>query len=187
MTTSRSSGCVIALVLAVIALAGPATGALAQGKGTEDTPSAPSDVPSAQPSDRPGGGAPGSGLGGRSTPADSEPAPVTRDEPPAAPERWNSAAAAIWHVRGQVRVAIGYSGMRSSSDDAKASAIEACKKAGGSGCKAIGAWNAGCLYITTGHTTSRAGWASGASSDAATKKCRSDGFTCKTPIGGCVE
>jgi hypothetical protein len=101
--------------------------------------------------------------------------------------RWNSAAAAIWHVRGQVKVAIGYSGTRSSADDAKASAIEACKSAGGQGCKAIGAWNAGCLYITTGHSAKRAGWASGASSDAATKKCQGDGFTCKPPIGGCLD
>jgi len=90
-------------------------------------------------------------------------------------------------VRGRVRVAIGYSGTRASADDARSSAIDACKEAGGSGCKALGAWNAGCVYITTGHAASRAGWASGATSEAAMTKCRGNGFTCKTPIGGCVD
>jgi hypothetical protein len=184
MRTTRSSAFVIAIVAAV-ALASPATKALAQGKGTEDTPSAPpTDTPSVRPSDRPGGAA-GAPPGGRDTRA--EPPPAVPDEPPAAPEHWNSAAAAIWHVRGQVKVAIGYSGTRSSADDAKAGAVEACKSAGGQGCKAIGAWNTGCLYITTGHTTKRAGWASGATADAATQKCRGDGFTCKQPIGGCLD
>jgi hypothetical protein len=182
----KISALVIAMA-AAFSLAAPANQAFAQGKGVEDTPSArPSETPSARPSDRPGG-APGAGLGGRSTPAEPEPPPVMRDEPPAAPERWNSAAAAIWHVRGRVRVAIGYSGIRSSADDARSSALEACQKAGGSGCKAVGAWNAGCLYITTGHTANRAGWASGATTDAALKKCRGDGFTCKPPIGGCLD
>jgi len=180
---------VIAIAAAVVLACLP-SGAVAQGKGTAGTPStpseAPSDTPSTGPSDRPGG-ARGSGVGTRTAPPQAEPAPVTRDEPPVEAERWNSAAAAIWHVRGQVKVAIGYSGTRSSADDAKASAIEACKSAGGQGCKAIGAWNAGCLYITTGHTAKRAGWASGASSDAATQKCKGDGFTCKPPIGGCLD
>ena len=57
----------------------------------------------------------------------------------------------------------------------------------GSGCKALGAWSSGCVYITTGHAVSRAGWASGATVEAALKKCRGDGFTCKPPIGGCVD
>src|SRR5438067_1003037 len=117
----KTSALLIAMT-AAIALAAPATNVLAQGKGVEDTPSArPSDAPSVRPSDRPGG-APGAGIGGRSTPAEPDtPPPVMRDEPPAPPERWNSAAGAIWHVRGRVRVAIGYSGVRSSADDARAS------------------------------------------------------------------
>jgi Domain of unknown function (DUF4189) len=160
-------------IAATVALASPATRALAQGKGADDTPG--------------GGGA------GRGAPSQSEPAPAPspssppREERPAPPTRWNSIASAIWHVRGRVRVAIGYSGARSSDEDARASAIEACRNAGGSGCKALGAWSSGCLYITTGHTGSRAGWASGATSDAALAKCRGNGFTCKTPIGGCVD
>ena len=157
-------------VAAAVALALPASQALAQGKGADETP---------------GGG----GVGRGEAPARSEPspAPSPREERPAPPTRWNAVASAIWHVRGRVRVAIGYSGTRSSADDARSSAIDACKEAGGSGCKALGAWNSGCVYITTGHAASRAGWASGATSEAALTKCRGNGFTCKTPIGGCVD
>jgi hypothetical protein len=161
----------VVVVAAAVALVSPASVALAQGKGAGDVL--------------------GGGTGGREATPQSEPAPSPtppRAAPPASPpERWNSVASAIWRVRGRVRVAIGYSGTRSSSEDARSSAIDACKNAGGSGCKALGAWNSGCVYITTGHATSRAGWASGATIDAALKKCRGDGFTCKTPIGGCVD
>jgi uncharacterized protein DUF4189 len=158
---------VIAIATAV-ALALPVNQALAQGKGSDDTP--------------------GGGGGGREAPAQSEPAPSPREERPTPPPaRWNSIASAIWHVRGRVRVAIGYSGANSSAEAARSGAIDACVKAGGSGCKALGAWSSGCVYITTGHAASRAGWASGATSEAALKKCRGDGFTCKPPIGGCVD
>ncbi len=160
----------ILVIAAVVALASPTTGALAQGKGES--------------------AAPGAGGIGREAPAQSEPAPTPsapEAEPTPPPVRWNSVASAIWRVRGRVHVAIGYSGTRTSADDARSSALDACKNAGGSGCKALGAWNAGCVYITTGHATNRAGWASGATSEAALKKCRGDGFTCKPPIGGCVD
>jgi hypothetical protein len=100
---------------------------------------------------------------------------------------WNSAAAAIWRVRGQARVAIGYSGTQPTEEAARANAIQACRSAGGSGCKAIGAWNSGCLYITAGHSSSRAAWGSGADADTAMKKCRAERVTCQRPIGGCVD
>ncbi len=159
-----------ALVITLaVALVWPVHQALAQGKG----------------GDVPGVGGTGREASPQSAPA---PAPTPREEPPAAaPVRWNSVASAIWRVRGRVRVAIGYSGTRKSAEEARSSAIEACKNAGGTDCKALGAWNSGCLYITTGHTANRAGWASGATSEAALSKCRGDGFTCKTPIGGCVD
>ncbi len=53
--------------------------------------------------------------------------------------------------------------------------------------KSRGAWNFGCVYITTGSTRSRAGWGSGNSEEAALSKCREDGLSCKKPIGGCVD
>ncbi|HTV36203.1 MAG TPA: DUF4189 domain-containing protein [Xanthobacteraceae bacterium] len=95
-------------------------------------------------------------------------------------------AASLYRVQGRAHVAIGYSGTQPTEDEAKDAAIQACKDAGGRTCKAAGAWNYGCIYITTGHTADRAGWASGETADAATKRCRSDGFTCKQPIGGCI-
>ncbi len=108
--------------------------------------------------------------------------------PPAPPEkRWNAIASSIWRIRGRVHVAIGYSGTRSTEDEARNSAVQACRDGGGTTCKSTGAWNYGCVYITTGHTTNRAGWASGDTIDAALKRCRGNGFTCKEPIGGCVD
>ena len=129
---------------------------------------------------------PGSGGGGG---PDQAGAPVVRpddhQEPP--PARWNSVASAIWKVRGQVHVAIGYSGIRESPDDARERATDACRSAGGQGCKTVGAWNSGCVYITTGRTTNRAGWSSGPTLADALSKCRGSGFTCKPPIGGCID
>ncbi len=107
--------------------------------------------------------------------------------PPPAEKQWNAIASSVWRVHGRVHVAIGYSGTKSTEEDARSSAVQACSDAGGTTCKSTGAWNYGCVYITTGHTTNRAGWASGDTVDAALRRCRSNGFTCKQPIGGCVE
>lgn len=106
---------------------------------------------------------------------------------PPPPKPWNAIASSIWKVKGRVHVAIGYSGTRQTEEEARQSAIEACRGAGGRTCKSTGAWNFGCVYITTGSATNRAGWASGDSIAAALKKCRGNGFTCKQPIGGCVD
>jgi len=115
-------------------------------------------------------------------------APPPPPPPPPPPEKqWNAIASSIWRVHGRVHVAIGYSGTRSTEDEARSSAIRACRDAGGTTCKSTGAWNYGCVYITTGHTTNRAGWASGDTTEAALKRCRGNCFTCKQPIGGCVE
>jgi tetratricopeptide (TPR) repeat protein len=115
-------------------------------------------------------------------------APPPPPPPPPAPEKkWNAIASSIWRVHGRVHVAIGYSGNRTSEDEARSGAIQACRDGGGPTCKSTGAWNYGCVYITTGHTTNRAGWASGDTIEAALKRCRGNGFTCKEPIGGCVE
>jgi tetratricopeptide (TPR) repeat protein len=116
-----------------------------------------------------------------------EPRAPVAQAPPPAPKPWNSVAAAIWKVSGRVRVAVGYSGTRSSQEQARASAQEACRNAGGQNCQVKGAWNYGCVYITTGNTTNRAGWGSGSTTAEALRKCREQGLTCKDPIGGCVE
>jgi len=176
----RTTGLIAAIAFAAV-LAAPS--AYAQGKDAVPPPSENS------------GGNPvfNESSGPRSLPTESPmnspmnaPSTSTEQPPGPSPQRWNSAAAAIWRVSGRVHVAIGYSGVRSSDEEARSSAVKACREAGGSGCKAIGAWNSGCLYITTGHSSNRAGWGSGGDSETALKKCRSYGFTCKPPIGGCV-
>jgi tetratricopeptide (TPR) repeat protein len=115
------------------------------------------------------------------------PPPASQTLQPPPPKPWNAIASSIWKVKGRVHVAIGYSGTRPTEAEARQSAVNACKGAGGTTCKSTGAWNYGCVYITTGSAANRAGWASGDSIEAALKKCRGNGFTCKEPIGGCVE
>ncbi|HLH89343.1 MAG TPA: DUF4189 domain-containing protein [Xanthobacteraceae bacterium] len=177
----RRFGLLFVAVGAALLLAALPNQVLAEGKASDIGPQ------NDQPVDTPGSGA--AGGGGRGVPSQTEapstPPPARHQEP--TPDRWNSAAAAIWRHRGRVHVAIGYSGVRQTSDDARASALDACRSAGGQGCKPIGAWNNGCLYITTGTSSNRAGWGSGGSIEAALKKCRSYGFTCKKPIGGCID
>jgi tetratricopeptide (TPR) repeat protein len=113
--------------------------------------------------------------------------PAPAPPPPPAEKQWNAIASSVWRVRGRVHVAVGYSGLKSTEEEARSSAVQGCRDAGGTACKSTGAWNFGCVYITTGHTTNRAGWASGDSVEAALRRCRGNGFTCKQPIGGCVE
>ena len=88
---------------------------------------------------------------------------------------------------GRAFVAIGYSGLVPSAEEAKAIAEQKCREAGGTTCKAIGAWNYGCVYITVGSSTRGAGWAAGETVDDAMQRCRSMKYQCKPPIGGCVE
>jgi tetratricopeptide (TPR) repeat protein len=115
------------------------------------------------------------------------PVPPPAAPAPPAPKPWNSVAAAIWKVAGKVHVAVGYSGTRPSEQAARNDAEAACRKAGGRDCKVKGAWNVGCVYITTGNATNRAGWGSGATITDAMHKCQEQRLTCKQPIGGCVE
>jgi tetratricopeptide (TPR) repeat protein len=115
------------------------------------------------------------------------PAPPPAAPPPPPPKPWNSVAAAVWKVQGKAHVAVGYSGTRPTQQAARTEAEAACRRAGGQGCVVKGAWNYGCVYITTGNATNRAGWGSGGTTADAMRKCREQGLTCKQPIGGCVE
>jgi len=180
----RHLGLLLAAASAALLLT--ANPVLAQGKGL--TPGTQSDQPTDTPNaDTPNKDTPSQGTsGGRGSPAEA-PTPAPQHESAPVAEHWNSAAAAIWTRRGTSHVAVGYSGVRQSAEDARESALDACRNAGGQGCKTIGAWNTGCLYITTGRNSSRVGWGSGGSVEASLKKCRSYGFTCKPPIGGCVD
>ena len=98
---------------------------------------------------------------------------------------WNSVAGGITKIRGTPHIAIGYSGLRNSEEEARESGLSACRESGGN-CKTVGAWNEGCVYIVTGSNRRAAGWSSAATSEEATRKCRDNGYSCKVPIGGCV-
>ncbi len=158
--------------------------------GAPPPPAPEPDQPSASPGGAPPPPAPepdqpSSTPGGTAPPPPPEPGQSTST---GGGSTWNSIAAALYRVKGKVHVAIGYSGTQPSEQEAIDAAVQACKDAGGgSSCKSKGAWNSGCVYITTGSAVNRAGWASGETANSAVERCKGDGFTCKKPIGGCVD
>jgi hypothetical protein len=104
-------------------------------------------------------------------------------------QKWNSIAGTTRETSDGVSVGVGYA-EGWSSQEAQQNARTACEGNGVPGCKALGAWNSGCVYITTGKAKDgrsvRAGYQGGATSSEASSKCSSRYDTCKTPIGGCV-
>jgi hypothetical protein len=125
------------------------------------------------------------GAAGASTDAPTSCPAGQRLEAGTCQQLWNSVARGIIKIRGTPHVAVGYSGLVTSAEEAKESAVSQCRKSG-ENCKAVGAWNEGCVYIVVGSSTRGAGWSSSATIEETTKKCRSNGYSCKTPIGGCV-
>jgi hypothetical protein len=102
--------------------------------------------------------------------------------------RWIAVAATHWKDGGgTAHSAIGYSGIRRSEDEAAASALDACNSSGGVGCKVLGAWDSGCIYITSGSSADKAGYGAGESVAQALNNCRGEGLVCKPPVGGCIE
>jgi len=103
-------------------------------------------------------------------------------------EEWIAIAATHWRDGGGTpHAAVGYSGIRSSEDDAAASALNACKSGGGVGCEVLGAFDDGCIYITSGSSNDKAGYGAGATPERAMEKCTNEGIACKTPVGGCID
>ena len=97
---------------------------------------------------------------------------------------WIAVAATHWRDGGgRAHSAIGYSGIRHSEQEAAASAMDACVSAGGSGCKVLGAWDSGCIYITSGSSGDKAGYGAGESVAQALGNCRGEGLSCKQPVG----
>jgi len=112
--------------------------------------------------------------------------PALAQSPPS--KLWNSFSVATWRsADGKAHWAVGYSGNRPTEQEARTSAVSACASRGGVGCDTKGAWNFGCVYITTGRRKNGATYGSSDSVEAALKKCREGGYTCKQPIGGCVD
>lgn len=113
------------------------------------------------------------------------PAPVV-DIPE--PDRWNAVAFVIYRVNGRSRVAIGYSGIRSSPEEAKRSAKAACeRRSDGHYCKTSHANRTGCYYIQSGVNRGRVRWASAGTPEGAQRGCQAGGYRCDgSPIGGCI-
>jgi Domain of unknown function (DUF4189) len=112
--------------------------------------------------------------------------PPPTPPPLAAPTRWNSIAAGTWQLNGRNFVAIAYSGVRTSKEEAQVSALESCRAVPGRNCKILGAWDVGCVYIATGSKSNGVRWGSAATVEGALSSCRAGGFACRPPIGGCV-
>lgn len=133
--------------------------------------------PEFTPSASPDTGEPGAGEEDASVPPEDD-----------APTQWLATAQSMWRDRkGLAHVAVGFSGTAETADAASAAAIQACKKAGGRGCKVIGPFSTGCLYITTGQSKKGVAYGSGATPEAAATSCRKQGYKCQKPIGGCLE
>jgi hypothetical protein len=109
-----------------------------------------------------------------------------RSPPPPKPAGWNSIAVGIWQMNGRSFVAIGYSGALPSKEEGEARALALCQGAPGRNCKTQGAWNLGCVYITSGSKATGVRWGAAATADAALSICRAGGYDCRPPIGGCV-
>jgi hypothetical protein len=101
---------------------------------------------------------------------------------------WIAVAATHWKDGGgTAHSAIGYSGIRHSEEDARASALDACNSSGGVGCKVLGAWDSGCIYVTSGSSSDKAGYGAGGSAAEALSNCQGEGLVCRQPVGGCIE
>lgn len=100
--------------------------------------------------------------------------------------RWAAVAAGLWRDgNGTAHAATGFA-VRSTESDANSAAVESCQNIG-QNCSAIRSWSSGCGYITTGNTQGRVRWGSGATAQSAIDQCQDGGYSCKQPIGGCID
>jgi hypothetical protein len=105
-----------------------------------------------------------------------------------AAEKWIAAGWANWKDGGgTAHAAVGYSGIRGSDSEASESAMEQCVSAGGVGCKIMGPYSDGCIFVTSGHSGGQASVGAGATEEIAIQNCQKEGSTCKPPIGGCID
>ena len=137
----------------------------------------------------PGGGAgslPPAGPGGDGRTGEAAQAAIA--PPPPVVRKWGALAAALWRRRGKAHVATGSAVRYETKQQAINEAISRCRSAGGGrSCKVVTTFNIGCGFIATGRSRRGAGWASGKTSAAAASKCRKQGYSCKPPIGGCLD
>jgi serine/threonine protein kinase len=114
------------------------------------------------------------------------PPPSSVDKMPK-PERWHAVAHVSYKFLNQNRVSVGYSGIKSSPEEAMESAKSACERSSdGHECLVERVSDRGCYYIQTGYTPAR--WSLGHTMEEAQSGCLTDGYDCRgSPIGGCID
>ncbi|WHQ70504.1 DUF4189 domain-containing protein [Methylorubrum extorquens] len=85
------------------------------------------------------------------------------------------------------RVSAGAGFSHQSKDEAIENALEQCSISQ-IRCEIIVTFSSGCAYVTTGQSSTNAGFGAGKSVADAYNRCSSQGITCNpSPIGGCVD
>lgn len=75
----------------------------------------------------------------------------------------------------------------SSKSEAISAAMAECRKRGGGNrCRIRTTWNVGCGYVIIGRRRGDAAWFAGRSIANVRGRCRSKGYDCGKPIGGCL-
>lgn len=100
----------------------------------------------------------------------------------------------VWHAiaiaNGPGWVAYGYSGLKSTEYQARESALEFCReKTKKDRCK-VSTRNIstdGCMFIVSGNSRRGIMWQIGPDREELRDSCKSSGYNCKEPVGGCIK
>jgi hypothetical protein len=100
---------------------------------------------------------------------------------------WIAVSASTWNdASGAAHVAIGFSGSQTTQQAALNEAAAMCQANGGQGCQTYGPWNAGCAFIIAGTNATGVAWWADNNAQNLINQCRSAGYSCNAPIGGCL-
>ncbi|MCG6207969.1 DUF1036 domain-containing protein [Rhodopseudomonas sp. HC1] len=98
-----------------------------------------------------------------------------------------------WHAiaiaNGSGWVSYGYSGPRASEAQAREHALDECRKRAKLDRCTVSKRNvasAGCMFMTSGNSRRGLIWQTGPDREELFESCRSSGYKCKDPIGGCI-
>jgi hypothetical protein len=118
-----------------------------------------------------------------------EPRKPDAGEAPGRPSsRWIAVARASWRdEKGVAHAAGAFSGIMSSREEAIEKAMSGCRAQGAEGCTLAGPYDTGCLYITVGSNAAGSHGGIAETAEEAMRICSEGGFTCRKPVGGCIE
>ncbi len=102
--------------------------------------------------------------------------------------RWIAVANASWRdEKGTAHAAGAFSGLTSSREEAIEKALRGCQAQGAKGCTLSGPYDSGCIYITVGSNAAGSHGGIAETADEAMRICTEGGFSCRKPVGGCIE